>query len=146
MISTLTRARRSNLSMLINRSTFLTKAFHAALLTGKLKLMLMLKPTQLRRLESLPAVPSFLPKSPTSPSLQVTFPNLINVVANLIVSAGLTASIDGTIDMQASASGTIDSGKIKLFEVGVPGLDFPGCAYSSLIISDNIFTPIFLES
>ncbi|KAF9563481.1 hypothetical protein CPC08DRAFT_705969 [Agrocybe pediades] len=47
-------------------------------------------------------------------------------VSDFSIIAGLTASIDGTIDMQASASGTIDSGKIKLFEVGVPGLDFPG--------------------
>ncbi|PPQ93459.1 hypothetical protein CVT25_008563 [Psilocybe cyanescens] len=40
--------------------------------------------------------------------------------------AGLTADLDGSIDMQATASGTLDSGKIKLFEVGIPGLDFPG--------------------
>lgn len=39
---------------------------------------------------------------------------------------GLTASIDASIDIHANAVTTIDSGKIKLFEVGIPDLDFPG--------------------
>jgi hypothetical protein len=39
---------------------------------------------------------------------------------------GLNAEIDGSVTMSADASGTLDSGKITLFEVGVPGLDFPG--------------------
>ncbi|KAJ7819565.1 hypothetical protein B0H14DRAFT_2372479 [Mycena olivaceomarginata] len=39
---------------------------------------------------------------------------------------GLTASVDGTLDLTADVAGSIDSGKIPLINVGVPGLDFPG--------------------
>ncbi|KAJ6540580.1 hypothetical protein B0H19DRAFT_1212999 [Mycena capillaripes] len=39
---------------------------------------------------------------------------------------GLTASVDGTLDLTADVAGSIDSGKISLLNVGVPGLDFPG--------------------
>jgi len=38
----------------------------------------------------------------------------------------LNAELDGTIDVQAGVTGTLDSGKIQLFQVGIPGLDFPG--------------------
>ncbi|TFK33758.1 hypothetical protein BDQ12DRAFT_614698 [Crucibulum laeve] len=38
----------------------------------------------------------------------------------------LSADLSGSIDMVADVSATLDSGKILLFEVGVPGLDFPG--------------------
>jgi len=38
----------------------------------------------------------------------------------------LNAELDGTIDLQAGLTGTLDSGKIQIFEVGIPGLDFPG--------------------
>ncbi|KAG6867774.1 hypothetical protein C0993_011259 [Termitomyces sp. T159_Od127] len=38
----------------------------------------------------------------------------------------LSGDINGTVTMKATASGTLDSGKLKLFEVGIPGLDFPG--------------------
>lgn len=59
--------------------------------------------------------------------------------------AGLTADINGNLDLNGTVSvrlpqfgytpfsdstvhqGTLDSGKIKIFEVGIPGLDFPGC-------------------
>ncbi|KAJ7197817.1 hypothetical protein GGX14DRAFT_700233 [Mycena pura] len=39
---------------------------------------------------------------------------------------GLTAKLDGTLDLTADVAGSIDSGKIPLINVGVPGLDFPG--------------------
>ncbi|KAJ7052666.1 hypothetical protein C8F01DRAFT_1261454 [Mycena amicta] len=39
---------------------------------------------------------------------------------------GLTASIDGTLNLNADVAGSIDSGKIPLVNLGVPGLDFPG--------------------
>ncbi|THU98962.1 hypothetical protein K435DRAFT_828282 [Dendrothele bispora CBS 962.96] len=42
------------------------------------------------------------------------------------VFVGLNADLKGTLELVGSASGTADSGKISLFEVGVPGLDFPG--------------------
>lgn len=42
------------------------------------------------------------------------------------ITSGMTANVDSTIIMSAGVGGTLDSGKIKLFEVGVPGLDFPG--------------------
>ena len=42
----------------------------------------------------------------------------------------MTADLDGTITMSAGVGGTLDSGKIKIFEVGIPGLDFPGCVPS----------------
>ncbi|KAJ7495528.1 hypothetical protein FB451DRAFT_1077168 [Mycena latifolia] len=40
--------------------------------------------------------------------------------------ASLTADLTGTLDLTADLSGTLDSGSIKLFETGIPGLDFPG--------------------
>ncbi|KAF7292168.1 hypothetical protein MIND_01243900 [Mycena indigotica] len=39
---------------------------------------------------------------------------------------GLTASVNGVLDINADVAGSIDSGKIQLVNVGVPGLDFPG--------------------
>lgn len=42
------------------------------------------------------------------------------------ITATLTADLDGELNMNGGLSGTIDSGKIKLFEVGIPGLSFPG--------------------
>ncbi|KAF9269765.1 hypothetical protein L218DRAFT_969553 [Marasmius fiardii PR-910] len=42
------------------------------------------------------------------------------------VFTGLNADLQGTLSLEGSASGTVDSGKIPLFEVGIPGLDFPG--------------------
>jgi hypothetical protein len=47
---------------------------------------------------------------------------------------GLTADLNGSIIMNAGVGGSLDSGKIKLFEVGVPGLDFPGYVTQSLIL------------
>ncbi|KAF5381809.1 hypothetical protein D9615_005580 [Tricholomella constricta] len=47
-------------------------------------------------------------------------------VKDFAIITSLTADIDGAVTMVATASGTLDSGKIKIFEVGVPGLDFPG--------------------
>ncbi|KAJ7143852.1 hypothetical protein C8R44DRAFT_864873 [Mycena epipterygia] len=42
------------------------------------------------------------------------------------VIAGLTASVSGTLDLTADVAGQIDSGKITLVNIGIPGLDFPG--------------------
>ncbi|TDL21135.1 hypothetical protein BD410DRAFT_840835 [Rickenella mellea] len=39
--------------------------------------------------------------------------------------AGLTANLDGTLNIGAALTGTLDSGLIPLFQVGVPGLDIP---------------------
>ncbi|KAF8898004.1 hypothetical protein CPB84DRAFT_1748022 [Gymnopilus junonius] len=47
-------------------------------------------------------------------------------VTDFSIIAGLNANIDGSVDLKATASGSLDSGKIKLFSVGIPGLDFPG--------------------
>jgi hypothetical protein len=40
--------------------------------------------------------------------------------------AGLTAELDGKLKLTGSASGSVDSGAKTLFQVGIPGLDFPG--------------------
>ncbi|KAJ6579217.1 hypothetical protein DFH09DRAFT_338965 [Mycena vulgaris] len=40
--------------------------------------------------------------------------------------AGLTANVAGTLTMQADLSGRLDSGKINLVTLGIPGLTFPG--------------------
>ncbi|KAF9466288.1 hypothetical protein BDZ94DRAFT_1306284 [Collybia nuda] len=47
--------------------------------------------------------------------------------------SSLTADINGSVDLAGTVSGTLDSGKIKIFEVGIPGLDFPGCVSSSFV-------------
>ncbi|KAJ3573067.1 hypothetical protein NP233_g2672 [Leucocoprinus birnbaumii] len=47
-------------------------------------------------------------------------------VTDFGITSGLTANLDSTIKMTAGVGGSIDSGEIKLFEVGIPGLDFPG--------------------
>ncbi|KAJ7087914.1 hypothetical protein B0H15DRAFT_293530 [Mycena belliarum] len=39
---------------------------------------------------------------------------------------GLDANLEGTLKLSSSASATLDSGKIDLFTLGIPGLDFPG--------------------
>ncbi|TDL21237.1 hypothetical protein BD410DRAFT_771726 [Rickenella mellea] len=39
---------------------------------------------------------------------------------------GLTASMDGKLNIVADAAGTLDSGAVTLFQVGLPGLNFPG--------------------
>lgn len=43
---------------------------------------------------------------------------------NMLV--GLTADLNGTVDLIADVSGTLDSGKIPIFTLGIPGLSFPG--------------------
>lgn len=43
---------------------------------------------------------------------------------NMLV--GLTADLSGTVNLIADVSGTLDSGKIPIFSVGVPGLSVPG--------------------
>lgn len=47
-------------------------------------------------------------------------------VTDFVVTTTMTGEIDGTLKMIAGISGSLDSGEIKLFEVGIPGLDFPG--------------------
>lgn len=39
---------------------------------------------------------------------------------------GLSMDLNGAIVMSAGVGGSLDSGAVKLFEVGIPGLDFPG--------------------
>ncbi|KJA17632.1 hypothetical protein HYPSUDRAFT_205982 [Hypholoma sublateritium FD-334 SS-4] len=48
------------------------------------------------------------------------------VISSFAVITGLNANINGTLSLTADASGSIDTGRVQLFEVGVPGLDFPG--------------------
>ncbi|KAJ7171262.1 hypothetical protein C8R46DRAFT_183561 [Mycena filopes] len=36
------------------------------------------------------------------------------------------ANLEGTLSLSSSAAATLDSGKLKLLTVGIPGLDFPG--------------------
>ncbi|KAF8154920.1 hypothetical protein B0H34DRAFT_783905 [Crassisporium funariophilum] len=47
-------------------------------------------------------------------------------IDDFAIITSLTADLDGTLDIQADVTGTLDSGKILLFQVGIPGLDFPG--------------------
>ncbi|KAJ6551968.1 hypothetical protein B0H19DRAFT_1159503 [Mycena capillaripes] len=42
------------------------------------------------------------------------------------VVVGVDADLEGTLTLKSSASATLDSGKVELFQVGIPGLDFPG--------------------
>ncbi|KAJ7042175.1 hypothetical protein C8F04DRAFT_96447 [Mycena alexandri] len=42
------------------------------------------------------------------------------------VFAGLDASMSGTMTLKGSATGSIDSGVVNVFQTGIPGLDFPG--------------------
>lgn len=80
------------------------------------------------------------PPSESQP-VERCFPLLCQILLSLLVStmvaisieiwhlsfttADLNAELDGELLMNAQASGTLDSGKIPLFEVGIPGLDFP---------------------
>ncbi|EIM91799.1 uncharacterized protein STEHIDRAFT_116936 [Stereum hirsutum FP-91666 SS1] len=47
-------------------------------------------------------------------------------ISSLGVTADFNASMSGTLSLTASATGTIDSGPLTLFELGIPGLSFPG--------------------
>ncbi|KAK0458185.1 uncharacterized protein EV420DRAFT_1682098 [Desarmillaria tabescens] len=47
-------------------------------------------------------------------------------INDFAIRANLDATLDGAIDLFAGVTGTLDSGKIPLFQVGIPGLDFPG--------------------
>ncbi|KAJ7067343.1 hypothetical protein C8F01DRAFT_958388, partial [Mycena amicta] len=42
------------------------------------------------------------------------------------VTAVMNGQVGGTIDMTADISGSLDSGRIPLINIGIPGLDFPG--------------------
>ncbi|KAK7050106.1 hypothetical protein R3P38DRAFT_3306393 [Favolaschia claudopus] len=42
------------------------------------------------------------------------------------VVAGMTANVAGTLSMTADITGHVDSGKIQLVNLGIPGFDFPG--------------------
>lgn len=50
----------------------------------------------------------------------------LSIILIILAFLDLNAELDGTIDVQAGVTGTLDSGKILLFQVGIPGLDFPG--------------------
>ncbi|TDL21134.1 hypothetical protein BD410DRAFT_868623 [Rickenella mellea] len=47
------------------------------------------------------------------------------IVDSFSLVAGLTANLDGTLNIDAALSGTLDSGLIPLFETGIPGLEIP---------------------
>ena len=47
-------------------------------------------------------------------------------VTDFVLTTTMSGEIDGTLKMLAGISGSLDSGEIKIFEVGIPGLDFPG--------------------
>ncbi|KAG6864360.1 hypothetical protein C0991_010233, partial [Blastosporella zonata] len=59
-------------------------------------------------------------------------------ITDFSVITSLTGDINGSVTMQATASATLDSGKLKIFEAGVPGLDFPGCVSSELLCFINL--------
>ncbi|KAJ6546614.1 hypothetical protein B0H10DRAFT_2243472 [Mycena sp. CBHHK59/15] len=48
------------------------------------------------------------------------------VISELAVYAGLDASILGTLGLEASATGSISTGKVSLYSVGIGGINFPG--------------------
>ncbi|KAF7368705.1 USP domain-containing protein [Mycena venus] len=48
------------------------------------------------------------------------------VIDEFAVFAGLDASVVGTLDLTASALGTISTGETTLYSVALPGVDFPG--------------------
>ncbi|KAJ7708174.1 hypothetical protein B0H17DRAFT_971719 [Mycena rosella] len=39
---------------------------------------------------------------------------------------GMDADLEGTLTLSSTATATLDSGKVELTQVGIPGLDFPG--------------------
>ncbi|KAI0700589.1 hypothetical protein BC835DRAFT_1304043 [Cytidiella melzeri] len=47
-------------------------------------------------------------------------------LSNFGLFATLDGSLNGVLTVNASATATLDSGKIQVFQVGIPGLDFPG--------------------
>jgi len=54
----------------------------------------------------------------------------------------IVRSLQRFLTRQFWKQGTLDSGKIKVFEIGIPGLDFPG--YGAFIVaSGSIVTLIF---
>jgi hypothetical protein len=40
--------------------------------------------------------------------------------------AGLDGNIDAQFDISANLTGAVSSGAIPLFQIGIPGLSFPG--------------------
>ncbi|KAF8988456.1 hypothetical protein BDQ17DRAFT_1257644 [Cyathus striatus] len=47
-------------------------------------------------------------------------------VEDFAITASLSADLGGSINLNANVGGSLDSGKIQIFEIGIPGLDFPG--------------------
>ncbi|KAJ7474872.1 hypothetical protein FB451DRAFT_1088510 [Mycena latifolia] len=47
-------------------------------------------------------------------------------ITDFAIITGLTANVAGTLDLTADVAGKVDSGKITLVNLGIPGLDFPG--------------------
>ncbi|KAF8988453.1 hypothetical protein BDQ17DRAFT_1435003 [Cyathus striatus] len=47
-------------------------------------------------------------------------------IDNFGITTSLTADLDGSVNVNANIGGSLDSGKIPIFNVGIPGLDFPG--------------------
>ncbi|KAJ7929628.1 hypothetical protein B0H13DRAFT_2539771 [Mycena leptocephala] len=48
------------------------------------------------------------------------------VITDFAIIAGLNANVVGTLSLTADVAGSVDSGKINLLNLGIPGLDFPG--------------------
>ncbi|KAJ2912665.1 hypothetical protein MD484_g7761, partial [Candolleomyces efflorescens] len=47
-------------------------------------------------------------------------------IDDFAVTATLNADLNGAVNLTGGLTGSIDSGKINVFQVGIPGLDFPG--------------------
>ncbi|PFH48172.1 hypothetical protein AMATHDRAFT_66125 [Amanita thiersii Skay4041] len=47
-------------------------------------------------------------------------------IDELAIVSNLAAKVNGNLTLTGDVAATIDSGKIKIFELGLPGLDFPG--------------------
>ncbi|KAF8988454.1 hypothetical protein BDQ17DRAFT_1257650 [Cyathus striatus] len=46
-------------------------------------------------------------------------------IEDFAITATLSADLGGSINLNANVGGSLDSGKIQIFEIGIPGLDFP---------------------
>ncbi|KAJ7143869.1 hypothetical protein C8R44DRAFT_601420, partial [Mycena epipterygia] len=65
------------------------------------------------------------------------------VITELAVYAGLDASLFGTLDVLASATGKVSTGKVSLYSVALAGIDFPGIF--TLRPTFNIYGELFAE-
>jgi archaellum component FlaG (FlaF/FlaG flagellin family) len=47
-------------------------------------------------------------------------------ISDFALFAGLNADMKGDLNMSANVAGTLNSPRLTIFEIGIPGLDFPG--------------------